>query len=154
MIALLSDLVRLFARDGLTVDDVVRTIGPITQDPGVPMPMELQPTTHGVRAAALARYPDTLLPYLLILDFDGGEQPTVGELSSAFGSFGVLPRDRGMPTSLRFEPILPPTRWTVALVATLAGQSAPKDGDEASRVVLQRERASPSADAAASEAHP
>ena len=154
MTAFLTDLVRLFARDELTADDVVRAVGPVVRDPGVPMPMVLRPTTRGVQAASLARDPDSLMPYLLTLELEGSARPTVGDLSGAFGSFHVLPRDRGMPTSLHFVPATPNSRWSVALVATLAASTAPSDGDEVPTVVLQREPLSTPTDAPASEVHP
>jgi hypothetical protein len=153
MIAFLTDLVHLFARDGLTVDDVVHTVGPIERDPGVPMPIVLHPIAGGVHAASLARYPDSRLPYLLTLELAENARPTAGELTRAFGPFVVLPRDRGMPAWIRFAPATPPSRWTVAINAAVAGSAAPSDGDEIPIIVLQRETADASADAPAAETH-
>lgn len=147
MMAFLADLARLFARDGLTVDDVVRAIGPIERDPGVPMPIVLHPSAGGIHAASLARYPDSLLPYLLNLELAEGARPTVGDLTRTFGAFVVLPRDRGMPAWIRFAPAAPPSRWTVTINALVAGSAAPAGDDEVPAVVLQREPASASGDA-------
>jgi hypothetical protein len=147
MIAFLADLARFFARDGLTVDDVVHAVGPIDRDPGVPLPITLQPSADGIHAASLARYPDSRLPYLLTLELAESARPTVGELTRAFGPFVPLPRDRGMPAWIRFAPAAPPSRWTVAINAAVAGSTTPSDGDEISIVVLQREPVDASADA-------
>jgi hypothetical protein len=151
MIAFLADLARFFARDGLTVDDVVHAVGPIDRDPGVPMPIMLKPTAEGIHAASLARYPDSGLPYLLTLELAEHARPTVGELTRAFGPLFVLPRDRGMPAWIRFAPAAPPSRWTVTINAAVGGSATPSDGDEIPIIVLQREPADASADAPAPE---
>ena len=153
MIAFLADLVRFFARDGLTVDDVVHAVGPIARDPGVPMPIVLQPSAGGIHAASLARYPDSLLPYLLTLELAEGARPTVGDLTRSFGAFVALPRDRGMPAWIRFAPAAPPSAWTVTINAPVAGGAAPAADDEVPTVVLQREPASATADASVPETH-
>jgi len=151
MMAFFADLVRLFARDGLTVDDVVGAIGPIERDPGVPMPIVLQPGAGGIHAASLARYPDSRLPYLLNLELAEGARPTVGDLARTFGAFVVLPRDRGMPVWIRFAPAAPPSHWTVTINAPVAGSAVPDDDDVVPAIVLQREPATASADGSQSE---
>ena len=139
MIALLHHLCRLLARDDLTVEDVVRAVGSVVRDPGVPMPMILQPSVPGVRAASLGRYPETGLPYLLVLEFERSAQPTVAELAAAFGRYQRTYSDRGMPIPLLFEPVADASAWTVALIADLPSGTGALDAAKAERVALRRD---------------
>lgn len=139
VIDLLRSLLPLLAREGLTVDEVVRVIGPVTRDPGIPMPMSLRPHVTGVATASLGRYPDSGLPYLLVLDFDPGTGPTVADLAAAFGPYRRAGSDRGMPIPLVFEPASGGSTWTVALIADLHPGTIGFDRAPVQSVALRRD---------------
>ena len=142
----LRTLVRLLARDGLTVDDVVRAIGPVTNDPGIPMPMVLRPAAAGAATVSLGRYPDTGLPYVLMLDFEHEDvRPTVADLVAAFGPYRRGASDRGMPMPLVFEPVSGGSAWTVALIADVPPDTVAFDGARVPRVALRRDPVTSSA---------
>lgn len=139
MIALLRSLLRLLAREGLTVEDVVRVIGPVTHDPGIPMLISLRPLVTGVATASLGRYPDSGLPYLLVLDFEPDARPAVADLVAAFGPYRRGPSDRGMPIPLVFEPASGGSAWSVALIADLLPGTVAFDSARVQTVGLRRD---------------
>jgi hypothetical protein len=139
MIAFLRNLLCLLARDGLTVEDVVRMIGPVTHDPGIPLPMSLRPFVSGVATASLGRYPDSGLPYLLVLDFEPTARPAVADLVAAFGPYRRGASDRGMPIPLFFEPASGGSAWTVALIADLPPGTVAFDKARVQSVALRRD---------------
>jgi hypothetical protein len=141
MIALVQDLVSLLSRNPLTIEDVTDRVGPVGHDPGGLMPIELRPVLAGVRAASLARDPDSGLPYLLTLELAPGTQLTVAMLRQAFGDYQRLRTDRGHPPQIVFSP---PggTQWKVALIADLQSAAAAFDDQSVTSLSLLRERVS------------
>ncbi len=133
MIPLVCALVLLLSRDGLTLDDVVASVGSVEHDPGIPMPIALRPTMPGVLAASLSRYPDSGLPYTLTLAFETDSRPTVEALRLAVGRFSRVPSPRGMPARVQFIPNGAGPAWRVVVIAELA----PHDGTLESAPVLE-----------------
>ncbi|HMD46433.1 MAG TPA: hypothetical protein VKG43_09745 [Acidimicrobiales bacterium] len=98
------DLARFVAKDGLTVDEVIARVGPVTEDHGVPLPMDLEPSLTGTREARLWTHPDSGEPYLLEVTPEPGVAPTVAGLESVLGRPRPARRSFGEPESWVFEP--------------------------------------------------
>ena len=143
MIDQLQQLVRFLSQDPLSFADVAARIGPVVSDPGIPQQAELKPSLPGVRAAHLGRYPDTGLPYLLVLDLAEGTRPTAATLRATFGDYKRARTDRGQPAQLLFYPPAEGKTWHVALIADLASVPPSLDDAQVTRVSLRRDPASP-----------
>src|SRR5262245_32015593 len=83
MIDVIRELFRFLSQDPLSVEDVISRVGPVVNDPGAPMSIELQPALSGVRAANLDRYPDNGLPYALTIELAPGARVTAAALQQA-----------------------------------------------------------------------
>lgn len=142
MIDLIRELIRFLSQDMLTVEDVIGRVGPVAHDPGGLMPIELQPVLASVRAAHLYRYPDTGLPYALMIDPEPNTGLTVADLQQAFGDYERLLTDRGRPPEIIFYPPPAGSRWKVAVIADLQSAAGPLDRQSVISLMLQRERAS------------
>lgn len=139
MIDLIRELHQFLSTDSLSVEDVIARVGPVTNDPGGLMPVELQPVLVGVREANLARDPDNGLPYLLTIEPDA--RLTTADLKAAFGDYKRLRTDRGQPPDIIFNPPASGA-WRVALLATLQTASEPLDEQQVSSLSFRRERLS------------
>jgi hypothetical protein len=140
MIDLIRELHQFLSTDSLSVEDVIARVGPVTNDPGGLMPVELQPVLVGVREASLARDPDNGLPYLLTIEPDA--RLTTADLQAAFGDYKRLRTDRGQPPDIIFNPPASGSAWRVALLATLQTASEPLDEQQVSSLSFRRERLS------------
>lgn len=139
MSALVLDLIDLLSREPLGVDDIVARVGPVVQDSGNPMPIELQPNLPGIRAARLGRYPDSGLPYLLNFTLDTDARPTVETLKGLFGDYDRALTDRGHPRTLVFHPPAGTTPWRVVLIAQLASSTDNLDAASVSEIAFRRD---------------
>ena len=137
MIDLIRELHQFLSRDSLSIEDVIDRVGPVTNDPGGLLPIELQPVLPGVREANLARNPDDGLPYLLTIATDA--HLTTAELQAAFGDYKRMRTDRGHPPEIIFNPPASGTGWKVALLATLQSASEPLDDQQVSSISFRRE---------------
>ena len=140
MIDLIRELHEFLSTDPLSIEDVIARVGPVTNDPGGLMPIELQPVLAGVREASLARDPDNGLPYLLTIEPD--EALTTSDLQAAFGDYKRMRTDRGQPPDIIFNPPASGSTWRVALLATLQSASEPLDEQQVSSLTFRRERLS------------
>lgn len=139
MIDLIRDLIPFLSQDLLTIEDVVARIGSIAHDPGVPMPIDLDPVDTGVRSARLSRYPDSGLPYVLAIEPKLNVRPTVAALKSVLGDYHQALTDRGRPIEVVF---LPPTAgacWKVVVVAELVPNVVSLESAAVTRVALRRD---------------
>jgi hypothetical protein len=114
---LILDLVRFLSADDLAVADVAGRVGPVVEDPGGLIPIELRPILPGVRAARLARYPDSGLPYVIELELAPDARPAAAALKPILGDYDQARTDRGMPREILFYPPAQGTRWRVAVIA-------------------------------------
>jgi hypothetical protein len=119
MIDVIRELFRFLSQDPLSVEDVISKVGPVVDDPGLPMPIELQPVLSGVRAANLDRYSDNGLPYALTIELAPDARVTVAALQQAFGDYKWLSTDLGLPPEIIFYPPAVGSRWEVAVIARL-----------------------------------
>lgn len=151
MIDFITGLRDLLARDDLTVADVVRAVGSIASDPGIPMPMAMRPASQGIRSASLARYPDSGAPYLLNMEFDDDARPMLGSLAAALGPYHRISSDRGMPIALRFENAARATGWKADVFAEIDASDALSDAALVRSVALRRDPVLSSTDRAQNE---
>ena len=140
MIDLIRELHLFLSRDPLSIEDVIARVGPVTNDPGGLMPIELQPVLPGVREANLARNPDNGLPYLLTIEPEA--RLTTSDLQAVFGDYKRMRTDRGQPPEIIFIPPASGSAWKVALLATLQTASEPLDEQQVSSLSFRRERLS------------
>lgn len=120
MVDMVRELVDFLSQEPLTIDDVIARVGTLVRDPGVPMPIELRPTLVGVRSAKLARYPDSGLPYTLMLEPDSDARPTAAELKTVIGDYHQTLTHSGRPVELVFYPPAGGSPWRVVVLAQLA----------------------------------
>ncbi len=140
MIEYVLALIRLLSGE-IGVAEVVARIGPVETDSGWPIPMELRPTALELRAARLARYPDTGLPYALTIEPADGAKPTVAELQAALGDYQQTRTDRGMAPEVVFAPPASGPRWRVAVLARLEPGAGDFESCNVSRIVFRRDLA-------------
>lgn len=142
MIDLIRELHQFLSNDPLSIEDVIARVGPVTNDPGGLMPIELQPVLPGVREANLARNPDNGLPYLLTIEPATDARLTTSDLQAAFGDYKRMRTDRGQPPDIIFNPPASGSAWKVALLATLQTASEPLDEQQVASLSFRRERLS------------
>lgn len=143
MIDLIRELVRFLSQDSLSIEDVVGRVGPIVNDPGGLMPIELQPVLAGVRAANLGRNPDNGLPYVLTIELMPGSGLTAATLRQALGDYKRLRTDRDRPPEIIFYPPAVGSRWKVAVIAELQSASVALEDQPVTSLSLRRDPASP-----------
>jgi hypothetical protein len=143
MIDIIRELIRLLSQDPLSVEDVISRVGPVVDDPGAPMPIDLQPVLSGVRAANLDRYPDNGLPYALTIELEPGARVTAAALQQAFGDYMRLHTDRGHPPEIIFYPQAVGSQWTVAVIAKLESAAVSLDNQPVTSVSLRRDPVAP-----------
>jgi hypothetical protein len=134
----LAELIGFLTRDGITVEDVVARVGPVIEDPGIPLEMQLSPQLPGVATAALARYPDSGLPYLLKLTPSPGTPLTLGVLRHRFGDYKVAYGRHGLPPAALFY-LEPGPRWRIVLMAETSPGSAPNEDSLVAEITLRRD---------------
>jgi hypothetical protein len=142
MIDLIRQLHQFLLSDPLSIEDVIARVGPVADDPGGLMPIELQPVLPGVREANLARNPSTGLPYVLTIEPAADAQLTAADLRTAFGDYVRVLTDRGQPPEIIIYPPASDSPWKVAIVATLQSTSDPLDDQQVSSLSFRRERRS------------
>jgi hypothetical protein len=135
MTQLLRDLVAQLSSD-ITVDDLTRQLGPITHDPGVPMPAELAPRDPALRHVQVGRYPDTGKPFTVELEL--ASPIPVTALVAAFGPFRQGRTDRGMPREIHFAPA-GTGPWKIVLAAQLPPGASPIADGETTTVTFRRD---------------
>ncbi len=138
VIPLIQDMVGFLSQDPLTVEDVAARVGTALRDPGIPMPIELNPKLPGVHSAKLARYPDSGLPYLLDLELDPEARPTVAKMKAALGASRQAPTDRGRPRKVLFYPAAGP-KWQVVIIAELAQEPGELETTPITTLALRRD---------------
>lgn len=143
MIDVIRELFRFLSQDPLSVEDVISKVGPVVDDPGLPMPIELQPVLSGVRAANLDRYPDNGLPYALTIELAPGAIVTAAALQQAFGDYERLHTDLGHPPEIIFYPPAVGSRWTVAVIAKLESVAVSLDDQPVTSLSLRRDPVAP-----------
>lgn len=141
VISVIRQLVDLLAEDALTVEDVVAFVGPLENDPGTPLPIELCPNLFGVRAAELACYPDSGQPYALMIELCPDVRVAPSMLRAVLGDYRRARTPRGMPMELVFLPRSRGTLWRVVVMAQLEPGAGMDDGSIAS-IALRRDATS------------
>jgi hypothetical protein len=129
MIGVVREMFAFLSQNHITLQDVSKRVGSLAHDPGGLMPLELHSTLPGVRAARLARYPDSDLPYLLDLTPVPGARPTAGELKRFLGDYKRARTDMGRPWRLVFHPPSNEESCRVVVIAQL--ESGAPDLDSA-----------------------
>jgi hypothetical protein len=143
MIDVIRELFRFLSQDPLSVEDVIIRVGPVVNDPGMPMPIELKPVLSGVRAANLDRYPDNGLPYVLTIELAPGARVTAAALQQTFGDYRRLHTDRGHPPKIIFYPPAVGSRWTVAVIAKFESAAVSLDHQPVTSLSLRRDPVAP-----------
>ena len=136
---MIRDLVPFLSQDRLTVEDVTGRVGPVAQDPGGLMSIELDPVISGLETARLARYPDSGLPYLLELEFSPDSRPTVASLKPFLGDYRQARTDRGRPLEVMFYPPAGGSRWNVVVIGTVPEGTGRLDDAPVTNVALRRD---------------
>jgi len=139
VIAIVRDLVRFLSQDPLSVEDVIDRVGPVVRDPGVPMPMELNPAMPDVSSAKLTRYPDSGLPYLLTIEPSLDARPSATSLEAAFGGYKRSRTDPGIPAELIFYPPANAPHWRVAVIARLESSGSDLDSAPVTSISFRRD---------------
>jgi hypothetical protein len=139
MVDVIRDLFYFFSRNDVTLQDVSERVGSITHDPGGLMPIELNSTLPGVRAATLSRYPDSASPYMLDLTPAPNARPTAAELRNFLGDYHRALTDRGRPWELVFYPPRIEERCRVAVIAEVEPGAADLDSAPIMHVALRRD---------------
>jgi len=135
MIQLIHDLVALLSNE-IALDDITGRLGPVTRDPGVPLPAELAPRDPAVRRVEVGRYPDGGKPYTVELELTS--PVPVAALVAAFGAYRQGRSDRGMPREILF-PAAGAGPWQVVIVAQLPAGTSPIADGETRTVTLRRD---------------
>jgi len=139
MLELVRELAMFFGKDNLTVAEVTTRVGAVERDPGIPLPIGLVPAPPGLRSAQLGRYPDSGLPYVLILEPAVASRPTVGSLKVAFGQYKRALTGRGHAKELIFPPLASGTRWRVVLVVNVEEGASDLDSARITRITFRRD---------------
>ncbi len=137
------DMIRFLAQDPLLVADVAARVGPVVEDPGGLMPIELRPILPGVRSARLARYPDSGLPYALELDLAPDARPTPAALKPMLGDYDQARTDRGLPREILFYPPAEGSRWRVAAIARLEATGGELENAPIASIAFRRDPVTP-----------
>jgi hypothetical protein len=139
MIGVVRELFAFLSQKHITLQDVSNRVGSIAHDPGGLVPLELHSTLPGVRAATMARYPDSDLPYTLDLTPAADARPTAGKLKSFLGDYHRARTDMGRPWRLVFHP--PSTEESCRVVVIALLESGAPDVDKAPiiRVAFRRD---------------
>jgi hypothetical protein len=140
--ATIQELIDLLVQDGLTVEDVAAVVGPVVVDPGAPLPIDLRPVLAGVRAAEVARYPDTEQPYTLIIKIDPDAHVSAAALQAALGDYRQVRTHRGMPAELMFFPPGRGELWQVVVIAQLEPGVKDLNGGPIVRIAFRRDATS------------
>jgi hypothetical protein len=139
MLDLVRELILFLLQDRLTVGEVARRVGPIGHDPGIPLSIELQPVLPGVRAAKLARFPDSGLPYVLTLEPAMESRPIVGALKEVLGPYKQARTGLEMPASLIFPPAGRESGWQVVVFVTLDKVGVEMDSARTRTIAFRRD---------------
>jgi hypothetical protein len=142
MIELIQELIELLSREGITIVDVIRKVGVVSNDPGGLMPIEVNPNVHGVKTASLSRDPDTGQPYELTIEPTSEAKLTTAMLQQAFGDYRRLRTDRGQPPQIIFYPKAKDTGWKVAILASLQSTAGALEDQQVSSLSLRRDQSS------------
>jgi hypothetical protein len=135
MIQLIHDLVALLSNE-VTLDDITGRLGPVSHDPGVPMPAELAPRDPAMRRVEIGRYPDGGKPYTVELEL--ASPVAVAALVAAFGAYRQSRTDRGMPREIVFT-AAGTGPWHVVIVAQLPPGASPIAAGTTSAITLRRD---------------
>jgi hypothetical protein len=142
MTDLVTDLVAFLSRDALTIEDVAGFVGPVADDPGVPLPAELDPMLPGVRAARVARYPDSGEPFVLTIEPDAASPTTPRALRLILGDYARPLTRREMPTAVVFAPSAG-ARWAIVVIARLASPADNLDDVPITSIAFRRDPVTP-----------
>lgn len=139
LIDLIRGLAEFLLPERLTVEDVVRRVGRVADDPGIPMPIELEPMLPGVLAAQLARYPESGLPYVLRISPEPAASPTAGALRAALGTYKRVLTTGEAPSAVAFPPLGDARGWRVVIYATVDTTAGDPDSARATSFSLRRD---------------
>ncbi len=142
MTDLVTELVAFLSQDALTIEDVAGFVGPVADDPGVPLPAELDPVLPGVRAARVARYPDSGAPFVLTIEPDAASPTTPRALRPILGDFARALTRREMPTQVVFAPSAG-ARWAIVVSARLASRAGDLDDVPITSIAFRRDPVTP-----------
>lgn len=140
MIGLLRQYMLTLAQDATDVAAVVAQVGSMIRDPGVPMPIAIAPIAPVFATAALARDPESGLPFMLRLEPLPDRRPTLAALVAAFGPAVPALTHRGRPPVGVIARAEAGSAWAVALIATLSHNGSPDDRTFATTIELRRDR--------------
>ena len=135
----LQELGAFFARDPLSVQDVIERIGSASADPGIPMAIELRPRIPGIGAAKLWRYPETGSPYLLRLELAAGEPLVVRNVAARFGPYDRSATGPETIPAIVFRRAIGGDRWSVKVLAEYSAGTLPLDDAALISVSLRRD---------------
>lgn len=135
MIPLIHELIGLLSRD-IAFDDITHRLGPVSRDPGVPMPAELTSREPALRHVEVGRYPETGKPYTV--DLELAAPVPVASLVAALGAYRQNRSDRGVPREIVFPPA-GDGPWRIVVVARLPPGSSPIADDATTSVTLRRD---------------
>jgi hypothetical protein len=139
MIDFVRDLVTFLSQDEPTMQDIVARVGAVRDDPGIPMPIELDFRHPGVRSGSLSLYPDNGMPFVLTIEPEPEARPAVGALISVFGDYRQALTDRGRPIKIVFSPPNEGTCWNVVVIADLPSNASVLETDLVFRIALRRD---------------
>ncbi|MEN0130614.1 MAG: hypothetical protein AAGC49_14310 [Brevundimonas sp.] len=123
----------------LTVEDVAQLLGPVENDPGIPLEVVLRPSSALLAAAAVGRFPDSGLPYTVTLRPAAGFVVTPALLAASFGDYRRTPTDRGRPAELVFARRTAGPRWSVVLMIQVESQASDLDDASVTSITLRRD---------------
>ena len=138
---LLRQVFQLLGGPKLAVGDVVKLLGPIDTDPGIPVSIRLRPASPDLKSASLSRYPESGVPYLITLEPVPNARPTLHDLQEIFGEYR-----RGLGSARKivefiFYPHVPGAPWQIAVIARLGGPSANFDAEPVRTISFRRDPA-------------
>jgi len=135
MTEMVRELVTFLSAD-VTVDDISARLGPVADDPGVPMPIALTPRDPAVQAASVARYPATGKPFTVELEL--AAPIPVAELTGLLGAYQQGLTDRGLPREIIFAPA-GTGPWKIVVVASVPPGAAPIADQAAATITFRRD---------------
>jgi hypothetical protein len=139
MIELVQELIIFLSQDTLTVADVSARVGPVENNPGHQMPIELRPTLTGVRASRLSLDPDSGLPYVLTIEPEPDARPTPAMFKAALGEYRQMQTHFDLPRELMFYTQGKGTRWHVVVFVKLQDAAGEIDDAPVTSIAFRRD---------------
>ena len=133
-----AELADALAAD-LTVEDLAQLLGPVENDPGIPLEVVLRPSSALLAAADVGRFPDSGLPYTVTLRPAPGVVVTPAVLAASFGDYRRTPTHRGRPAELVYARTTAGPRWSVVLMIQVESQASDLDDAPVTSITLRRD---------------